>query len=164
MSRIPGRKQTKKNKSAYSVLSFPQKILLLFGLIIATISMLPAIIVIFIGMLPTLTVSITDVKNTNKLIIIGGFNLSGVFMYILNIINNFTVDHALFLISNIFNLIIMFGSAAIGLIIYCELPNFFVFISKISAQKRLKTIDAKLEKLAEEWGTEIVNKHSEKEN
>ncbi len=164
MSRIPRRKPSNKNKSAYKILSLPQKMLLIFGLIVGTISMLPAVIVIFIGMLPTLTVLITDVKNTNKLVVVGGFNLSGVFMYILNIANDFTVDHALFLICNIFNLIIMFGSAAIGLIIYCELPNFFVFISKISAQKRLKTIDAKLEKLTEEWGTEVVNKRSEKEN
>lgn len=164
MSRIPKRKPNPKKQSAYKALSLPQKILLLFGLIIGTISMLPAVIVIFIGMLPTLTVLITDIKNTNKLIIVGGFNLSGVFMYILNVANNFTIDHAFFLICNIFNLIVMFGSAAIGLIIYCELPNFFTFISKISAQKRLKTIDAKLEKLAEDWGTEIINKHSEKES
>lgn len=113
-------------------------------------------------MLPTLTILITDPKNTNKLVVVGCFNLAGVFMYILNIAGNFTIQNALFLISNIFNLIIMLGSAALGLILYCEIPNMFIFISKVSAQKRLKNIDARLEKLTEEWGSEAVNNRTTK--
>ena len=51
----------------------------------------------------------------------------------------------------------MLSSAAIGLIIYSELPNLFLFFSRISTQKRLENINKKLEKLTEEWGDEILN-------
>ena len=51
----------------------------------------------------------------------------------------------------------MLSSAAIGLIIYSELPNLFLFFSRISAQRRLENINKRLEKMAEEWGQEILN-------
>lgn len=108
-------------------------------------------------MLPTFTILLTDPKNSSKLIIVGCFNLAGVFVYILDIIGNFSITHAFIIVSNIFNLIIMLSSAAIGLIVYSELPNLFLFFSRISAQKRLENIDRKLERLTEEWGENILN-------
>lgn len=118
---------------------------------------LPFNIVLLIGMLPTFTILLTDPKNSSKLIIVGCFNLAGVFVYILDIIGNFSITHAFIIVSNIFNLIIMLSSAAIGLIVYSELPNLFLFFSRISAQKRLENIDRKLERLTEEWGENILN-------
>ena len=50
----------------------------------------------------------------------------------------------------------MLGSAGLGLIVYLEVPNLFIYLSKITAQKRLKTLDANLEKLAEDWGPGIL--------
>ena len=49
----------------------------------------------------------------------------------------------------------MLGSAGLGLIVYLEVPNLFIYISRIAAEKRLKTIDASLQKLAEDWGEGI---------
>lgn len=154
------KKRAKAGKPQRKSLTMTQKVLMFIGLFIGIITALPAVVVILIGLLPTITVMITDPKNTNKLIIVGGFNLAGVFIYLVNIVNHFTVQNALFIVSNIFNLIIMLGSAAIGLIIYCELPNLFVLTSKISAQKRLKSIDSRLEKLGEEWGGDAISTQS----
>ena len=147
----PVRKNAIKRMSAFQ--KWCTAITLLF-IIFAT---LPFNIVLFIGMLPTLTILITDPQNNSKLIIVGCFNLAGVFMYILDIIGNFSISHAFVIVGNIFNLIIMLSSAAIGLIIYSELPNLFLFFSRISAQKRLENIDRKLERLTEEWGESILN-------
>ena len=78
-------------------------------------------------------------------------------MYILDIIGNFSFTHAFLSGGYIFNLIIMLSSAAFGLIVYSELPNLFLFFSRISAQKRLENIDRKLARLTEEWGDAILN-------
>lgn len=167
MSKIQKKKETgHKIKSKRKPLTTTQKLFLLLGLALAVITALPAVVIILIGLLPTLTILITDPKNTNKLVIVGCFNLAGVFIFMMNIANHFSLQNAFFIVTNIFNLIIMLGSAAIGLIIYCEIPNIFIFTSKISAQKRLKNIDARLEKIAEEWGSEVVTPHTEtaKEN
>lgn len=156
MNKIKKKKNTNGFSRSFQSLSLGRKGLLFFFLCILSLSVLPAVIVLLIGLLPTLTILVTDSKNYNKLIIVGGFNLAGIFIYFFNIINQFSIDGALNILSNVFNLIIMLGSAGIGLIIYYEVPNLFVFLSKISANKRIAAIDKRLQKLSEEWGTEII--------
>ncbi|MBQ8436224.1 MAG: hypothetical protein IJX20_01090 [Alphaproteobacteria bacterium] len=141
----------------FKKMSVFQKWSMLITLLIFLTATLPFTIVLLIGMLPTLTILLTDTRNNPKLIIVGCFNLAGVFVYILDIISNFSIAYAFIIVTNIFNLIIMLSSAALGLIIYSEIPNIFLFFSKISAQKRLENINNKLEKLAEEWGSDILN-------
>lgn len=148
-------------KKSYRKLSMIQKWLLFIGLFFMVVSTLPAVVVLLIGLLPTFTILITDPKNTNKIVIVGSFNLSGVFIYLLNIVNSFTIYEALFIVGDIFNLIIMLGSAALGLIAYYEVPNLFILISKASAKKRLRVIDSKLEKLGEDWGTELIERQKQ---
>lgn len=137
-----------------------QKWILLIGFFFIIVSTLPAVLVLLIGLLPTFTILITDPKNSNKLVIVGSFNLAGVFIYLMSIMNNFTLHDAFSIVGDIFNLIIMLGSAGLGLIVYYEVPNLFVFISKVSAKKRLKTIDEKLQKLGEDWGTDLIERQS----
>ena len=139
ISKVRTRTQAPGLRSSYVRLSLFQKILLTIGILIAVLTTLPVMVVLLIGLLPTFTVMVTDRNNTNKLIIVGCFNLAGVFI-----------------LSDIFNLIIMLGSAGLGLIVYLEVPNLFIYLSKIAAQKRLKTLDANLEKLAEDWGPGIL--------
>lgn len=155
ISKVRNNNQTPGLQGAYFKLTLLQKIMLVFGVLIAIFTTLPVMVVLLIGLLPTFTIMITDRKNTNKLIIVGCFNLAGVFIYLFHVINNFTVRDAFFILSDIFNLIIMLGSAGLGLIVYLEVPNLFIYISRIAAEKRLKTIDASLQKLAEDWGEGI---------
>ena len=143
--------------NAFKKLSTFQKWCALITFLIVLLTTLPFTIVLLFGMLPTFTILLTDPRNSSKLIIVGCFNLAGVFVYILDIIGNFSLTHAFVVVGNIFNLIIMLSSAAFGLIVYSELPNLFLFFSRISAQKRLENIDRKLERLTEEWGGEILN-------
>ena len=151
ISKVRTRTQAPGLRSSYVRLSLFQKILLTIGILIAVLTTLPVMVVLLIGLLPTFTVMVTDRNNTNKLIIVGG-----VFIYLFHVISNFTVRDAFFILSDIFNLIIMLGSAGLGLIVYLEVPNLFIYLSKIAAQKRLKTLDANLEKLAENWGPGIL--------
>ena len=95
-----------------------QKIILLLGLVILVLSALPAIVILIIGLLPTITVILTDSKNTTKLTMVGCFNLAGVFICLMNIFNQFSVNHAITILGNVFNIIIMLGAAALGMILY----------------------------------------------
>ena len=56
----------------------------------------------------------------------------------------------------------MLGAAALGMIVFFELPNLFVSISRASAQRKLHNIDSKLEKLSTDWGNEIIEQISSK--
>lgn len=137
-------------------LNLLQKLLLLLGLVVLVITALPAVVILIIGLLPTITIILIDSKNTSKLTIVGCFNLAGVFVCLMNIFNQFNLNHAITILGNVFNIIIMLGAAALGMILYYELPNLFLLISKASAQRRLRNIDNKLEKIAEEWGNECI--------
>lgn len=146
-------KQPSKPKIRFNLL---QKILLLLGLIVLVITALPAVVILIIGLLPTITIILIDSKNTSKLTMVGCFNLAGVFICLMNIFNQFNLNHAITILGNVFNIIIMLGAAALGMILYYELPNLFLLISKASAQRRLHNIDNKLEKIAQEWGSECI--------
>lgn len=147
----------KKMTNPFIRLSIFQKWILFLGLFILIYNTLPAVIILLIGLLPTITVIIISPKNNSKLMIIGCFNLAGVFICMMSLMSNFQISEAFFIVGNIFNLIIMLGSAAIGAIVYYELPDLFVLFLKISSQKRLKTIEEKLLKLSLDWGKETID-------
>ena len=152
MSKI-GKKISQNDKPTIK-LNFLQKLLLFICFVFLIFLAFPAVVIITIGLLPTITVLLTDSKNINKLTIVGCFNLAGVFICLMNIFTQFNLDQAFSIIGNIFNVIIMLSSAAFGVIVYYELPNLFIWISKTNTQRRLKAIDNKLQKLTDEWGKE----------
>ena len=145
-------------KKSFQSLSLARKSLLFIFLGILASSVLPAIIVILIGLLPTLTILFIDPKNSAKLVIVGCFNLSGLFIYLINMMNHFSVDGAFNILGDVFNMIIMLGSAALGFLIYYEMPNLFAYIAQNSSQRRLVSIDKELQNISEEWGQQIIDK------
>ena len=145
-----------KAKQAFK-LSLAQKFLLVFGLIVLSFTALPTVIILLIGLMPTITAILTDSKNINKITVIGCFNMAGVFVCLVNLLNQYSANQEITILGNVFNIIIMLGAAALGMIIYFELPGLFVMISKSSAHRRLHNIENKLEKITSEWGQEIMN-------
>lgn len=145
-----------KTKQAFK-LSLAQKLLLIFGLVVLSFTALPTVIILLIGLMPTITTILTDSKNINKITIIGCFNMAGAFVCLVNLLNQYSAHQAITILGNVFNIIIVLGTAALGMVIYFELPSLFVIISKSSAQRRLHNIENKLEKITSEWGQEIMN-------
>lgn len=140
-----------KSKAGLSKLNFFQKFLIFLGFMVISFTVLPAVVVLFLGLLPTLTVVVTDTRNINKITTVGCFNIAGVMICLNSIFTQFNSGSAFSITDNIFNIIIMLGAAALGVFLYYVLPDLFVFIFKSSAQHRLKVINAKLEKLSENW-------------
>lgn len=141
----------KKNKAGLAKLNFIQKFLIFLAFMVVAFTVLPAVVVLVIGLLPTLTIVVTDTKNINKITTVGCFNIAGVMICLNNILIQFSSGLEFSILNNIFNIIIMLGAAALGVLLYYALPDLFVFIFKNSAQHRLKVINAKLEKLSENW-------------
>ena len=138
-------------KKKNSRISGFQKVFLFILFLIISFKVLPAIVVFFLGLLPTLTIIITDTKNINKITTIGCFNISGVMICFNNIFNQITAVSKFSITDNIFNIVIMLSAAAFGMLLYYILPDIFAYIFKNSAQYRLKVINTKLEKLKQNW-------------
>ncbi|MBE6467183.1 MAG: hypothetical protein E7004_01135 [Alphaproteobacteria bacterium] len=138
-------------KTKQSRVSGFQKVFLFVLFLAISFKVLPAIVVLFLGLLPTLTIVVTDTKNINKITTVGCFNISGVMICLNNLFNQITAVSKFSITDNIFNIIIMLSGAAVGVVLYYILPDIFVYIFKNSAQHRLKLINAKLEKLKSNW-------------
>ncbi len=152
-------KNNTQTKKTFKRLTRFQKALLLLAAALLIFSSFPIVLVLFIGLLPTITVMVTDKNNYDKQMIVGCFNIAGVFFYLFNILNNFSVNHAVSIASDIFNLIFMLLSAGIGLILYNEAPFFYASYIKNLRKRQIERIDERLKKLADEWGSELNNKH-----
>ena len=139
------------NKKSGLKLNFVQKILIFAGLLVVSFTVLPAVVILLIGLLPTITTAITDSKNINKITTVGCFNISGVMVCLNNIFGQLRSPNSFSIQGNIYTIVIMLSAAALGLILYHALPELFAYIFKNSAQHRLKTINTKLEKLKENW-------------
>ena len=148
-------KTTSNTKYSFKKLNKVQKLVLIVLLLILTFSSFPIVFILFIGLLPTITIMITDKKNYDKQMIVGCFNIAGVFFYLFNVLNNFSLPNAFSIVGDIFNLILMLASAGIGLILYNEVPNLYANYMQHSYQKQIEKINERLAKLAEEWGTNI---------
>lgn len=144
----------KNSKSASSKINSFQKFIIFLGLMLIGFTILPVVVVLFIGLLPTLTAVVTDTKNINKITTIGCLNISGLTIclhdiYMQLVSSNFAIRE------NIANIIMMLSAAALGAFLYYVLPDLFSFIFKNSAQHRLKMINAKLARYAENWSNII---------
>lgn len=147
----------KKNKQTTS--NDFQKVFLFTLLLLISYKVLPTIIVLFLGLLPTVTIVVTDPKNINKITTVGCFNTAGVMICLNSLFDQFTAAEKFSITGNIYNIIIMLFSAALGIFLYYILPDLFVYIFKNSAQHRLKIINAKLEKLKETWDNIIPEEY-----
>ena len=145
----------KKNSVGLSKLNSIQKFLIIVGMILVSFTILPVVVVLFIGLLPTLTVVIVDTKNTHKITTVGCFNVSGMVICLHHLYLQQFSGEPFYISENIYNIVIMLGAAALGLFLYYSLPDLFSFIFRNSAQHRLKVINQKLEKYSENWSNII---------
>lgn len=141
----------KDNKVGISKLNSFQKFLIFLGLMIVAFTILPVVVVLFIGLLPTLTAVVTDTKNIHKITTIGCLNMSGLIICLHHIFIQLTSGANFSIREDINDIIIMLCAAAIGALLYYILPDLFAFIFKNSAQHRLKIINARLNRYAENW-------------
>jgi len=147
------------SKSANGKFNSFQKFLLFLGLMIVSFTILPVVVVLFIGLLPTLTAVVTDTKNVNKITTIGCLNMSGLIICLHHIFIQLTSHTPFAIRDNIQDIIIMLSAAAFGAVLYYSLPDLFVFIFKNSAQHRLKVINNRLNRFAENWSNIIPEKN-----
>ena len=142
---------SRKEKNNQSKFNLAQKLLLFLSLIIIIFTVFKPVVILFLGLLPTLTIVLIDTKNINKITTVGCFNVAGLMICLKNLLQQLDQNTAFSIIDNIYNVVIMLTAAAIGVLLYYILPDLFILIFKNSAQHRLKSINAKLEKLKQTW-------------
>ncbi len=114
----------------------------------------PTVMVALGGMLPTLVAFIVDNRKERYAArTVGYLNLSGVFIVCLDMwAGDHTWQAALEMLYEPFNWLIMFGTAALGWVLYFIMPPISGTYLKISNDLKLRTLLGEQEKLVKEWG------------
>ena len=126
---------------------------------------LPSIIVIVVGMVPTLIALVVD-RSPNKYAAanIAPLNFAGVLPYLVKLwAKSQNLENALNIIVDVFALIVMFGAAGFGWMIYMTVPAFVASIFMVISQQRVTQLRETQRKIVEEWGDSVTRAEAPEE-
>ncbi|MBT3990297.1 MAG: hypothetical protein HON14_07630 [Rhodospirillaceae bacterium] len=119
-----------------------------------------SIILLFIGLLPTLVAFIID-KSSKKYstFCVGAMNITGVFPSLLELwAGQNTIGHAIQIITNVFDLIVMYAAASFGWLLYIAIPPVVNALLAVVAQHRITQLRSRQRELIGEWGEDITSR------
>jgi len=129
-------------------------------LIIVLISVvsLPTVILVFFGMLPTIVAYVVDRSHQNSATFcVGAMNFSGLFPSVLNLWGGaHTSRHAIDILTNVFDLFIIYGAASFGWMMFTVIPPLVTTFLTLMSERRVATLRAYQNKIIEEWGPEVA--------
>jgi hypothetical protein len=128
--------------------------------IIAVVIMIisPAtVIVAAFGMMPTVVAYIVDRTDQKyAAFCVGSLNFCGVFPFILEVwTGDNTPSQAFQILTNVFKLLMMYGAASMGWMLYSLIPPIVSIILVMVAQRRVEQLKQIQEALVAEWGPEV---------
>ncbi|MBT4932208.1 MAG: hypothetical protein HOL66_15980 [Rhodospirillaceae bacterium] len=127
------------------------------GFVVLVIMSLPTVMIIFFGLLPTIVSAIIDrTPKKNATFCIGSINLCGVFPYMMDLwLGDNTMEGAMRILTDVFSLIVMYGAAAFGWMIFQSLPPVVATFVTVIAQSRVSSLRSTQRQLIDEWGDDV---------
>ena len=126
--------------------------------IVMIIMSLPTVMVIVFALLPTFVAFIVDrTPEKNAVFCVGSLNLCGVLPYLIDLwTGDNSMDGAILILTDVFSLVVMYGAAAFGWMIFQSLPPIVATFITVLAQSRLSSLRSAQRKLIEEWGSVVA--------
>ncbi|MEE8394353.1 MAG: acyl-CoA synthetase [Rhodospirillales bacterium] len=120
---------------------------------------LPSMIILFFGMTPTIVAFIIDrSKQKSATFCVGGMNLCGVFVSLLDLwTNSHTIANAMNILTDVFALMWMFLGAAIGWMLYVSVPPVVISFLTVMSQHKVAQMRSNQKEIIEEWGESVTN-------
>lgn len=119
---------------------------------------LPSMMLLVIGMTPTLAAMLTDRRREKyATLCVGCMNFTGVLPFLVELwTQDHTYEHAFRVISSPFTWLVMFGAAAIGWAIYFVAPGIVGMAIAMRADQRVERLRRRQRDLVEEWGPGVA--------
>ncbi len=127
------------------------------GLALLLVSSPASLVVLLAGLLPTAAACVIDRERGMPLAIsVGALNSAGVFFFVLDLwLGTGGLGAAFAIVTNVFDMAVMYGMAAIGWIIHLSMPPFAASYLSVSQDMRLQKLMRHQESLIEEWGESV---------
>lgn len=119
---------------------------------------MPTLVVFFFGMIPGLVALIVDrARGKYGAISIIALNFAGLFPYLLKLWSKSqSLASAVTVIADVFTLLVVYGAAGAGLIIYMAIPTTVASVFQVMSQHRIVVLREQQRKILEEWGESIA--------
>lgn len=128
------------------------------GMLLTSVAVLPTTLLIFIGMMPTVIARFTEkTRQGTRVLTIGFMNFAGCFPFWFKLMQGgHKFDVAVGLVTDPFNIVVMYGSAVVGYLIEWGLAGFIAGLMVQKGHKRLDEIKRIQEGLTKRWGLEVA--------
>ena len=128
------------------------------GFAVTVIMSLPSVMLILFGLLPTFVAYVVDkTPQKNAAFCVGGINICGVLPYLIDLwIGENSMDEAIKTLTDVFALVVMYGAAAFGWMLFQSLPPIVGAFITVLAQSRVSSLRSIQRKLIEEWGDGVA--------
>ncbi|MDX1483593.1 MAG: hypothetical protein R3229_03835 [Alphaproteobacteria bacterium] len=124
------------------------------GLIFA----LPTMLVLAVGILPTVVAAVVDLHAKKYAAWSVGFlNCAGLMPYLGNLwVNDHTVAGALAVLTDLTAWLVVYGAAAVGWAVYLGMPTIGAVILDLQNQSHIRKLRSERRKIVDEWGQDAA--------
>ena len=138
------------------------RVVVLLGFIALVPFSLPTLLLMFVGMLPTLVAALTDRSGTRYAwICVGGLNFAGLAPALMSLwFGHHEISFALRQVTTISILLTAYGAAGCGWLLYMSAPPVVTIFMVATARRRAVALAEQQRKLVEIWGEEVASARS----
>lgn len=132
--------------------------MLFLGMFVAgMVFALPTMLVLTLGLLPTLVAFVIDMHPRKYAARSVGFlNFAGTLPFLINLWSgHHDLISAMKILTDVYAWLVIYSAAAMGWIIYYGMPSIAGYIMEFHAARRIRKLEAERKKLISEWGEEI---------
>jgi hypothetical protein len=119
---------------------------------------LPTMLVLTLGLLPTLVALVVDL-NPRKYAAraVGFLNIAGSLPFLFKLwFGAHSLVGAMKILTDVFAWLVIYSAAAMGWLIYMGMPQVAGFLMELNASRQIRRIDARRSALVREWGEDIA--------
>lgn len=120
---------------------------------------LPTVMLVVFGLLPSIVAWIVDrTEQKYATACVFGLNFSGLFPFLLEIwFEDHSLDAATRIMTDVFDLMIIYGAAGFGWMLYMALPPFVTTFLSVMSEHRVTILKENQANIIEEWGEGVAS-------
>ena len=129
-----------------------------FMFTVAMVAFPGIVILVIVGMLPSIVAFMVDrAPKKYTAFCVGGMNFAGVFPAIIELWQGTNdIKAAMGIITDVFELTVMFAAAAFGWLIFMAIPPVVAALMSVAAQQRIMQLRSQQREMINEWGQDIA--------
>jgi hypothetical protein len=118
----------------------------------------PALLLFAVGSIPALVAYVVDREpGRNATLAVAAANFAGVAPFIFELlVKGPTMDRALAMLSDVFVIAVMFGTAGIGWLLVLGMPKIATVYIEVTNEVKIKQMRREQRRLVEEWGAGVA--------